>query len=502
MEKVRFLSIMDHHAAKVFLIFNLLFFILVVSPVFAATYYISPSGSDSNPGTQANPFATFSHAFSQMSGGDTLYVMDGVYNEQVTGMPSGTAGNYTEIYAVNDHAVDVDGQGTLPDKAYEALLYINNKSYIKIRGITFHDSYNTNNVGNISGSNHIEIKVCGFWQAGTYKHAKPLYIGTSSNILIEDVWAFGRGRYTVHLGSGAENCTLRRVVTRWDDGMYTSEPIAGFTLYKAYNNIVENCITLDHRTSNHPAGHEGYYLISWNASYPETKDNDLYGCIALNLPVKGFSNETNKDTNDDNNTFTNCVAVDCSRGIQIQAGRGCILRNNSAINCSGDGFRNNVRGINTSFKNNLAVGCGGDGFINNGGTYTSFDYNGYYNNSTNRSGFSAGANDRSDNPSLLYPIRIEPDSNYKGAGEGGGDIGANIIKRYENGSLTANNLWPWPYEDWIKADMCGATQLTEVGRTGGNTPDWCKTDKTLTQYIWGYIGNTLLPPYNLKIISK
>jgi hypothetical protein len=204
--------------------------------------------------------------------------------------------------------------------------------------------------------------------------------------------------------------------------------------------------------------------------------------MAFSLPVTGFANETDKDTNDDNNTFTNCVAVDCRRGFQLQDGRNCSIINCSAINCAGDGVRNNNGGISTTFKNILSTGNGGDGFINNGGSYSYFGYNGYYNNAGGDvARFTRSANDRSDNPELVYPIRIEASSTYKNAGEAGADIGANVVKRYVDGSLTDQDLWPWPYEDWIREDM------QKLSRRG-----FCADGQTLTNYIWGYLGNS--PP--------
>lgn len=45
----------------------------------AASYYISPSGSDSNPGTQSMPFQTLSQAIDASSAGDTIYAASGLY---------------------------------------------------------------------------------------------------------------------------------------------------------------------------------------------------------------------------------------------------------------------------------------------------------------------------------------------------------------------------------------------------------------------------------------
>ncbi len=63
--------------------FVVLIAIFVGSPVFGETYYVSPSGLDSNPGTVDQPWQTFNHAFSPAPGklvaGDTLYLRAGTY---------------------------------------------------------------------------------------------------------------------------------------------------------------------------------------------------------------------------------------------------------------------------------------------------------------------------------------------------------------------------------------------------------------------------------------
>jgi parallel beta-helix repeat protein len=46
-------------------------------PAFAATYYVSNSGLDTNPGTQAQPFATLGRALSRSAGSDTILLARG-----------------------------------------------------------------------------------------------------------------------------------------------------------------------------------------------------------------------------------------------------------------------------------------------------------------------------------------------------------------------------------------------------------------------------------------
>jgi len=55
------------------------------------TYYVSPAGSDSSPGTQAQPFATVQFAVNRLYAGDTLYLRAGDYHENVTLARSGAA---------------------------------------------------------------------------------------------------------------------------------------------------------------------------------------------------------------------------------------------------------------------------------------------------------------------------------------------------------------------------------------------------------------------------
>lgn len=50
-------------------------------PIFAATFHVAPppTGSDAQPGTVAQPWATLQHAADQVAPGDTVLVHDGDY---------------------------------------------------------------------------------------------------------------------------------------------------------------------------------------------------------------------------------------------------------------------------------------------------------------------------------------------------------------------------------------------------------------------------------------
>src|SRR5512140_3525018 len=88
----------------------------------ATVYYISPVGSDANTGRdEAHSWRTFDHAFSALSAGDTLLLLDGIYTAANNGLPfayrafghrSGAPGSPITIQALHERAACIDGDGS------------------------------------------------------------------------------------------------------------------------------------------------------------------------------------------------------------------------------------------------------------------------------------------------------------------------------------------------------------------------------------------------------
>ncbi|HSL30420.1 MAG TPA: right-handed parallel beta-helix repeat-containing protein [Anaerolineales bacterium] len=74
-------------------------------------YYVSPTGSDTNPGTAAAPFKTFAKANSMLTAGSTLHIYAGVYNQQLKISKSGTGSAGITIQPIGG-AVVIDMQNT------------------------------------------------------------------------------------------------------------------------------------------------------------------------------------------------------------------------------------------------------------------------------------------------------------------------------------------------------------------------------------------------------
>jgi hypothetical protein len=79
-----------------------------------STYYVSTTGSDSNPGTIAQPFVTINHGASVLQPGDTLYIRGGTYAEFLNNVvPSGTSwASPVTIAACQGETVTIEASGS------------------------------------------------------------------------------------------------------------------------------------------------------------------------------------------------------------------------------------------------------------------------------------------------------------------------------------------------------------------------------------------------------
>lgn len=136
----------------------------------ATTYYISPSGNDSNNGSQTAPFATFSKAISSINAGDTLIVLDGTYNQKIIVSKNGTANEPITIKSQNPHQAIINYSGA------EGSNIIINGSYIQIDGFEVQNS--DNYCVEIKGSNNTaqNMKVHDCQAHGIYTDGKNINI--------------------------------------------------------------------------------------------------------------------------------------------------------------------------------------------------------------------------------------------------------------------------------------------------------------------------------------
>ncbi|MGD8561516.1 MAG: right-handed parallel beta-helix repeat-containing protein [Desulfarculaceae bacterium] len=131
---------------------------LAASPAMAASYYVSPQGSDSNPGSASLPWASIQRGADVMGPGDVLYLRGGVYSEQVIPKNSGTPDNYITFAAYAGEEVTIDGAG-LDLSDGQGLVQIIAKSFIRVEGLRLINAGPASNACGIyiGGASHIEI---------------------------------------------------------------------------------------------------------------------------------------------------------------------------------------------------------------------------------------------------------------------------------------------------------------------------------------------------------
>jgi hypothetical protein len=124
-------------------IIGLIFLLFSATAATGATYYVAPSGSDSNPGTKSRPWRHPEFAMGITSGvraGDTVIVRDGTYTNHNRDKYvcfiriSGSDGNWITIKAENQGKAIIDGQTTLGSDSTLAGFRMDNQHHIRIEG--------------------------------------------------------------------------------------------------------------------------------------------------------------------------------------------------------------------------------------------------------------------------------------------------------------------------------------------------------------------------------
>ncbi|MBN2611991.1 MAG: T9SS type A sorting domain-containing protein [Bacteroidales bacterium] len=522
------------------LFFTFLFFIIYNS-VGAAKYYLAVNGNDENSGTIEQPWATFSHAFSTISGGDTLIVRDGTYVQQMRDFPSGTAGAYTYVIAEHDFGVLIDGAFL---GSYERTLYIEDASYVYVRGFKFKS--NSEKIGGGTGliqySDHIKIIRCGFFDAPHTGNVATVFAGNGSTyVLFEECYAYGGGRYKLGAYSDqtalTEKIIFRRCVARHDYHDYYGElgqVCSTFTSYDCHDVIFQNCISIDSGIQGEDGSEEVHYgrlvgAMNWVCKdmHPQDISGKVQGCIFLNIESYAA---IRYPKNNGEHIIENTIIWDCLSGYYShdtndnETGTlsldhmtiGNIWGNpsNDLKAAWGNGVYNGYKFSNQNVTNSNIQDCNYAGLRN----YLTSDYNNFYNNTEDYDNvwgvpeIVPGTNDQYENPGMKYICRIEGDSPLKGAASDGGDIGASVVNCYGvSGTLwgevgydvlTNEPLWPFPNENEIKAQM--STWTPPASFTGPATYNgkrgFCADGNglyggpiTLTSYIWEYLGNPCPP---------
>ncbi len=86
--------------------------LLVASSALAQNFYVSSTGSDSNPGSQVRPWLTIQHAANASTAGVTVHVLPGTYNvSTITSSASGTVSQHIKFISDTKYGARIVGTG-------------------------------------------------------------------------------------------------------------------------------------------------------------------------------------------------------------------------------------------------------------------------------------------------------------------------------------------------------------------------------------------------------
>jgi Putative Ig domain/Abnormal spindle-like microcephaly-assoc'd, ASPM-SPD-2-Hydin/Immunoglobulin domain/Immunoglobulin I-set domain/Protein of unknown function (DUF1565) len=208
-------------------------------------YYVSPTGSDSNPGTSAAPFLTIQQAANMVNPGDMVIVQDGTYNNPaasgvgsklITMSRGGTAANHVVFIAEHKWGAKIDGlSNTIAQGFSFAANYIDVKDF-ECEG--FSDSCIDNyNGGSAAGGQYISIVGNNIHDIGRY--CTTTTIGrdgifiSNDNVIIEGNQVHDIGRYA----PGENGCTNPLYYQANDHGIYVDAAFTSANNLTIKNNI-------------------------------------------------------------------------------------------------------------------------------------------------------------------------------------------------------------------------------------------------------------------------
>jgi hypothetical protein len=115
------------------------------------SYFVGPSGDDTNAGTQAAPWKTFRKAAASVQPGDAIYILPGRYSEALVPQNSGTEGKYILFAAADPDSLPIlDGAGAKEDR-----ISIDQINYLKLCNLVVLNS--TQYGVKVGGGNHINL---------------------------------------------------------------------------------------------------------------------------------------------------------------------------------------------------------------------------------------------------------------------------------------------------------------------------------------------------------
>ena len=270
----------------------------------AGTYFVSPAGSDSAPGTAERPFRTIGSALRLAKAGDTVLVRAGTYTEWASFEGAGSAGAPVVLSNYPGERPSITGRLRITG------------SYFRVSGFAFLGQTSANRSGTmiyVTGGRHVEItgnEIANAWTHGIYLDAGATDIAITRN------WIHDNGTHAVY-----------------DHGIYWETARSGVIA----NNLV---------TGNRANGMQLYP----NADDVVVTHNTVVGNGRFGIVVGGEST-----TSDGNMIVNNVVAFNADYGIRTYWGGPVGSGNVAQANLVYGNPKGNTFGSGMTFLNSIVA---------------------------------------------------------------------------------------------------------------------------------------------------
>jgi len=412
---------------------------LFVSHAYSETYFASPLGGGHGKSIES-PFR-ISDFWMVAKPSDILLLLDGRYtgNNSMITPPNGLSGtkeNPIIVKALNDGKVEIDGENVRQPVA------LSHNNFFMIEGFNAHSSDGFAVVMITYGSHNVVRRICAWDAPNSNSEIFGVHYESEYN-LFEDCAGWGVGRKIFQNSYGGNHATFRRCFGKWTY-LTDGSPKCTFTSsYNSYHALVENCIgTWDYIGMGDVSEPYGIFRGGRSDESKQTYEK-IYGCIAYVLKSYNFqAGQIYFWQGQEDIEFKDCISY--IEGQQYSSVYSFSL---------------------SSSKNNGIIAQNLTSIGGNGTRFTNCDIN---NILTSKDGSELTAN----GGNILTPSL------------NGIASGATIIKRYVNGELTNEDLWPWPMNQ----------RIIDAMNLSGHEP----IDVTRTIFE---LGNGKMPNFSNIIIS-
>ncbi|OGS23171.1 MAG: hypothetical protein A2252_02865 [Elusimicrobia bacterium RIFOXYA2_FULL_39_19] len=263
--------------------------------------YVSPAGSDKNPGTLTKPFKTISKAASWAVPGTIVYVKTGTYNESIEIKVSGEPGKYITFTNFDNDEVIIEGKNLKTEDGFK----LNNKNYIKIIG----------------------FKICNFSTSNEQLVPKGIFIsGAGSNIELKNNKIFNiRSAGTEHSnahGIAIYGNTTEPITNLIIDGNEIFNCTLGRSESLAINGNVENFKVINNTV--HDNDNIGIDFIGHEGVCPDPLKDQARNGICANNIVYNIDSYSNPAYNKER----------AAAGIYVDGGKNITIESNTIYGCN------------------------------------------------------------------------------------------------------------------------------------------------------------------------